>query len=338
MVLGVLALFLLAVLVLQGMSGGVNDPTDPNARMSHSAVVFDSGLLVFREGLESILVLAAVTASFMGANQSLRRPVAAGACDRTGRPTVATWFVVVGGDRRGSARRPRRCRRRPGCIALDRAADRAQLVLPPRLLDGLDLEPQPHPAAPDERQRPARPRRILSSASPASALHSVYREGFEVVLFLQNAAAAATDRASVARGRGPRRPSWIARRRRAHVHGPPPDARTSGMLVVTGVLIGVVLVVHGRRDACRSWQQAGWLPDDARSRSRIPGWLGTVVRDLPDGRGAGRPGARRWRFVVGSYLVAEELRYRRPKRHGEAAAMRPDSPPERVPANRAATA
>ena len=79
LVLGVLALFLLAVLVLQGMSGGVNDPTDPNARMSHSAVVFDSGLLVFREGLESILVLAAVTASFMGANQSLRRPVAAGA-------------------------------------------------------------------------------------------------------------------------------------------------------------------------------------------------------------------------------------------------------------------
>ncbi|HEU0192841.1 MAG TPA: hypothetical protein VFQ71_01500, partial [Gaiellales bacterium] len=92
--LGVLASFLITVLVLQGVSGGVNDPTDPTSRMSHSAVVFDSGLLVFREGLECILVLAAITASFMGANQSLRRPVAAGASVGLG-ATVATWFVVV---------------------------------------------------------------------------------------------------------------------------------------------------------------------------------------------------------------------------------------------------
>ena len=82
------------VLVVQGLSGGVSNPTDPSTKMSHGAVVFDSALLVFREGLESILVLAAFTASFMGANQSLRRPVGAGAALGIA-ATVATWFIVV---------------------------------------------------------------------------------------------------------------------------------------------------------------------------------------------------------------------------------------------------
>jgi high-affinity iron transporter len=64
LVIGVLVTFLVAVLVAQAVAGGVNDPTDPTTRLSHSAVVFDSALLVFREGLECILVLAAFTASF----------------------------------------------------------------------------------------------------------------------------------------------------------------------------------------------------------------------------------------------------------------------------------
>ena len=94
LVVGVLAGFLVAVFAAQAAAGGVNDPTDPTTRMSHSAVVFDSALLVFREGLESILVLAAFTASFMGSNQSLRRPVGAGAAVGIA-ATVATWFVVI---------------------------------------------------------------------------------------------------------------------------------------------------------------------------------------------------------------------------------------------------
>src|SRR5215472_10288124 len=60
-------------------SGGVPDPTEPGLQLGHGAVVVDSALLVFREGLEAVLVLAAFTASFVGANRSLRRPVAGGA-------------------------------------------------------------------------------------------------------------------------------------------------------------------------------------------------------------------------------------------------------------------
>ena len=58
---------------------GVADPTAPGAHLSHGAVVVDSALLVFREGLEAVLVLAAFTASFVGTNRGYRKPVAAGA-------------------------------------------------------------------------------------------------------------------------------------------------------------------------------------------------------------------------------------------------------------------
>lgn len=54
--------------------GGVPDPTAPGTHLSHGAVIVDSGPLVFREGLEAILVLAALTASFVGVNARLRRP------------------------------------------------------------------------------------------------------------------------------------------------------------------------------------------------------------------------------------------------------------------------
>ena len=46
--------------------------------MSATTAVINSAILVFREGLETILVLAAVIASFLGADQVYRRPVAVG--------------------------------------------------------------------------------------------------------------------------------------------------------------------------------------------------------------------------------------------------------------------
>ena len=57
-------------------------------------MVIDSAILVFREGLETILVLAAITASFLGANRVYRRPVAAGGGLALG-AGVLTWFGVV---------------------------------------------------------------------------------------------------------------------------------------------------------------------------------------------------------------------------------------------------
>ena len=55
------ALPVVGLLIWQGVtSSGSPDPTSPNT--SHLSAILDTSVLVFREGLESILVLAAITA------------------------------------------------------------------------------------------------------------------------------------------------------------------------------------------------------------------------------------------------------------------------------------
>ena len=91
-----LAVSVVAVVLGWHAKGGTADPTDlpPNLRLSHTTVVVNSAILVFREGLETILVLAAVMASFLGGNRVYRRPVAAGGAVAIG-AGVVTWFAVV---------------------------------------------------------------------------------------------------------------------------------------------------------------------------------------------------------------------------------------------------
>src|ERR1700722_6101723 len=92
----VLAVAVTAVILGWHASGGTTDPTDlPAGRsLSHTTVVVNSAILVFREGLETILVLAAITASFLGANKLYRRPVVAGGAGRV-EDSIATWVAVV---------------------------------------------------------------------------------------------------------------------------------------------------------------------------------------------------------------------------------------------------
>ena len=68
----------LGVLIWQGLTAkGAPDPTQPH--ISKTVALLDIAVLVFREGLECILVLSAITASMVGNNRVHRRPVAAGA-------------------------------------------------------------------------------------------------------------------------------------------------------------------------------------------------------------------------------------------------------------------
>src|SRR6266852_5217103 len=87
------ALCVVAILVWQGVTAqGAPDPMRPNT--SPTVAFLDIGILVFREGLECILVLAAITASMTGVKRSHRRPVALGA----GAAFIAsliTWFIAV---------------------------------------------------------------------------------------------------------------------------------------------------------------------------------------------------------------------------------------------------
>src|SRR5476649_863500 len=82
------------MIVWQGVTvHGAPDPTQPNT--SPTVAFLDIGVLVFREGLECILVLAAITASMTGAKQTHRRPVAIGAGIAFG-ATLVTWTIAVG--------------------------------------------------------------------------------------------------------------------------------------------------------------------------------------------------------------------------------------------------
>src|SRR2546427_5753694 len=89
----VAALFVTAMLIWQGVTAhGAPDPMRPNT--SQTVAFLDIGILVFREGLECILVLAAITASMTGAKRVHRQPVALGA----GLAFVAsliTWVIAV---------------------------------------------------------------------------------------------------------------------------------------------------------------------------------------------------------------------------------------------------
>ncbi len=93
-VLVVLAVAVVGVILGWHAHGGTPDPTDPANHMSSTSAVVDSAVLVFREGLETILVLAAILASFLGGNRSYRRPVAIGGAVAIA-ASVATWFVAI---------------------------------------------------------------------------------------------------------------------------------------------------------------------------------------------------------------------------------------------------
>src|SRR6059036_3836546 len=88
------AAFLVAAMLLwQGVTAhGAPDPMRPNT--SPTVAFLDIGILVFREGLECILVLAAITASMTGAKRVHRQPVALGA-SLAFVASLITWFIAV---------------------------------------------------------------------------------------------------------------------------------------------------------------------------------------------------------------------------------------------------
>jgi len=72
-------------------SEGAPDPTTRGT--SSAAAILDIAVLVFREGLECILVLSAITASMLGKNQHHRKAVALGAAVGAV-ATIVTWFIA----------------------------------------------------------------------------------------------------------------------------------------------------------------------------------------------------------------------------------------------------
>src|ERR1700722_15893972 len=85
---------LLAFVIFWAFSQGGNpDPLAPH--VGFNAAVLDIGVLVFREGLECILVLAAITATMGASSDDYRRPVAVGA-GAAFFATLVPWWAAIG--------------------------------------------------------------------------------------------------------------------------------------------------------------------------------------------------------------------------------------------------
>lgn len=88
------ALCVLAIFIWQGIAAhGAPDPLRPYT--SRTVAALDIAVLVFREGLECILVIAAVTASMTGAKRGHRKPVMWGAFAAF-IATLITWMIAIG--------------------------------------------------------------------------------------------------------------------------------------------------------------------------------------------------------------------------------------------------
>ena len=279
---GALALggaLVVTLLVWQAFARGGNpDPLISGAR-GQSAIV-DISILVFREGLECILVLAAITANRSERGIAYRRPIVAGVAIALV-ATLLTWRVAVAilDD----------LTQRVSALYVQAATGLLAVVVLVVVMNWffhkvywtgwITLHT-------------TRKKELLKQASQATAsrsrllwglallgFSSFYREGFEVVLFLQSyrlklggtpvlsgVLLGALLTAIVAAL------TFVAHRRLPY----------RKMLVVTGVLLGVVLLVMVGEQA-QEMQLARWLPTTpVPALARVtPAWMGMWFSVFP---------------------------------------------------------
>jgi high-affinity iron transporter len=306
----------LVVYLMATASTGPADPTEVGGHQAHATVVANSAIIVFREGLEAVLIFAAVTASFLGANKTRRRPVVAGA-GIAFLAAVGTWFVAQALLAVAS----------PLGARLEAITGFLAIVV---LLIVMNWFVHKVYWSEWIGRHHRRRRQLLASTGIGATVGlialgftSVYREGFEVVLFLQALKVkdgSATVLEGVALGLTA---TAIVGVITFWLHHKLPYKR---MLVLSGVLIGVVLVVMTGGTAL-AFQDLGWIPNHPTPFT-VPGWLGswfeiygtweTIAAQLLAAT-----------FVIGSYLLAQHVKVRRPLRRGEQPAVRADAPPAR---------
>ena len=302
------------VFLMATANTGPADPTEASKPMSHATVVFNSGMIVFREGLEAILIFAAVTASFLGANRSKRRPVVAGA-GLAFAAAIATWFVVRALLDAASPLGPK----------LEAITGFLAIVVLLIVLNWFVHRVYWS----DWIGRHHRRRQKLLTQTGLAALvglvtlgfTTVYREGFEVVLFLQNLQlqnGTGTVLEGVAIGLACTAVVGVIT---FWLHHKLPYRR---MLILTGAMVAVVLMVMIGGTAL-SFMDLGWIPSHPTPFS-VPAWMGTWFEIYPYWETIGAQ-ALAGLLVVGSYVVAEHVKVRRRLHRGEQPAVRAQAPP-----------
>jgi high-affinity iron transporter len=268
-----------AVLVWQGITAHGNpEPTLPNT--SRGVAILDIGILVFREGLECILVLSAITASLTGTARMHRRPIAVGAGIGF-LATLVTWFIAVGVMSDLSNAVP--------ALALQAGTGLLAVVVLLVVMNWffhkvywggwISLHNRRKRELLEEPNVCAGCRSRLVSGLGLLGFSSLYREGFEVVLFLQSynlklggkvvllgtlLGLLFTGIVAVL--------NFVAHRRLPY----------RKMLVLTGVMLGVVLLVMVGEQA-QEMQLAHWIPTTTipALANAIPDWAGLWFSVFP---------------------------------------------------------
>jgi high-affinity iron transporter len=295
------ALIVISVLVWQGVTAQGNpNPSAPHT--SPTAAVLDIAVLVFREGLESILVLAAIIASMRGEKQSHRKPIVAGA-GVAFVATLVTWFVAVGiVTSLGSSVSALNLQAATGLLAVVVLLVVMNWFFHKVYWGGW--------IAMHNRNKKNLLNRANESEISARRLKwglvllgfaSLYREGFEVVLFLQTyylqmggpivlfgavLGLFFTGIVAVL--------TFVAHRKLPY----------RKMLIVTGVMLGFVLLVMVGEQAFEM-QQAGWIGTTQIDwlADKIPAWAGVWFSVFPTVQTLVAQAIAAF-LVVGSYFAA----------------------------------
>ena len=263
-------------------------------------------MIVFREGLEGVLILAALMASMVGPQRRYRRPLLAGVVLALG-ASIVTW--VVAQTLLGSlARYGEKLEAVVSLIAI------GVLLL---ILNWFYHRVYWQENLQDLHRRK---KSILAGAGLSLAaaqvvglvalgFTSVYREGFETTLFLQ-ALTLEAGAWTVLQGVMIGFAAVVAvfflvvslERRLPH----------KKMLIVTGVMITWVLVVLVGQTV-QVMQKVGWIPVTPIEGLQLPYWTGVWLGIYPTWEGLIAQVAAAT-FVVGSYFGAETIRRRKRSR------------------------
>src|SRR3984893_15513360 len=293
------------IFVWQGITThGAPDPTLPHT--SRAVASLDIGVLVFREGLECILVLSAIMASMVGPNAYQRKPVAVGVGVGIS-ATLVTWFVAVGIIKDLSQ----------NISALDLQAGTGLLAVVVLVVimnwffhkvywgGWICFHNRRKKSLLNDAQGSQISQTSLLWGLGLLGFSSFYREGFEVVLFLQSY--------HLRMGNGPvligaiigmflsglvAVLTFFAHRRLPY----------RNMLVLTGAMLGFVLLVMVGEQA-QEMQLANWIPATKIDwlANFPPDWMGVWFSFYPTVETLTAQGLAA-ALVVGSYFIARRQR------------------------------
>ena len=283
------------------------------------AGVLNIAVLVFREGLECVLVLAAITAGMNRDRSVSARPIMAGVTAGM-MATLGTWVAAV--------RIMNDLSQSISALALQASTGLLAVAVLLVVMNWFfhKVYWTGWISIHNERKRELLARAATAQTTKMGLVAglallgftSFYREGFEVVLFLQS------DRLRLGNGpvflgaglglvfaTGMALLTFVAHRKLPHRR----------MLVFTGILLGIVLIVMVGEQV-QEMQLAGWIPATTilALDHAIPNWMGMWLSIFPTVETLGAQCSAAG-LVLGSYFVASRSRTKTARRENSIAGL-----------------